>query len=74
MKNDDSLCELDESFFGPCVKVVRTLYTGDTVEEYMPAMLAVETVLRDPENGNGEVIRAHIEWPEGVTDVWGGSM
>jgi hypothetical protein len=77
MDNDtdraDVLQELEVSLFGPRVKVVRTLYTGDTVEEMMPASIAVDSVLRDPINGNGEVVSAHIEWNE-VTDVWGVSM
>ena len=69
----DVLGDLEESLFGPRVKVVRTLYSGDPVEEMMPASLAVDSLLRDPINGNGEVVSAHIVWNE-VTDVWGISM
>lgn len=67
------LVDLEESLFGPKVKVIRTLYTGDVVEEIMPAAVAVDTVLRDPINGAGEVTRSRIEWGD-VIDVWGISM
>jgi hypothetical protein len=66
--------DLDSTLFGPMVKVVRTLYTGDTVEEAMPAALAVDAVLRDPINGCGEVVSARIVWPKDQMDYWGGSM
>lgn len=70
----DVLSDLDASIFGPSVKVIRTLASGDTVEEVMQAAVAVDSVLRDPINGDNEVVSARIEWPEGVLDVWGISM
>lgn len=66
--------DLDSSLFGPLVKVIRTLYTGDIVEEIMPAALAVDAVLRDPINGTGEVVSARIVWPKNQMDYWGSSM
>lgn len=69
----DFVADLEQTLFGPKVKVIRTLYTGDIVEETMPAAVAVDCVLRDPINGAGEIARARIEWGN-VIDVWGVSM
>ena len=70
----DVLGNTDSTLFGPTVKVIRTLASGDTVEEHMPASLAVDSVLRDPINGGEEVISARVVWPEEAIDVWGMSI
>jgi len=63
----------DESgnILGPDVKLVMTLFDGDVVVKYMPAMLATLTLLYGDENGI--VFRSgHIEH-RGLMDVWGTS-
>jgi hypothetical protein len=53
----------DDDTLGPTVLVVRVLENGDTAQEWLPALLAVEAVLDDILNG-GEVVSARIIWDE----------
>jgi len=55
--------------FGPNVTLVRTLYTGDTVRQEMPAFVAMELALYDAING-GEVISSHIDWGDVSPGLW----
>jgi len=57
---------------GPPVLLIQNLFNGEVKKEWMPAALAVDSMLRNPVNGL--VIRsARIEF-SGVYDEWGQSI
>lgn len=61
----------DAMILGAPVLVVRTLMSGETVTERLPALLAVDSVLNDSRNGV-EFQSARVCFG-GLIDVWGGS-
>jgi hypothetical protein len=56
---------------GPDVLVVRTLFSGDIVTEWLPALVAVDSVLYDERNGV-EFMSARVQWGSNV-DVYSSS-
>ncbi len=63
--------ETEVEQYGPVVRVTWTLFNGGVEEEYLPAALAVDNVLRNP--ANGLVIQsARIDFGP-VFDEWGQS-
>lgn len=60
--------ETEIMFWGPMVVLVMTMQDGRTIEERMPALLAVEELLNGPGNGSN-YHSGHIEWL-GNYDEW----
>ncbi len=62
----------EENLFGPPVLLIQNLFNGDVKKEWMPAALAVDSLLRNP--ANGLIIRsARVEFT-GAYDEWGQSI
>ena len=62
----------EENFFGPEVRVVLRFINGEVKEEWMPVAIAVDRLMRNPENGVA-IRSARIDFA-GVYDEWGQSF
>jgi hypothetical protein len=77
---ESSNCSIDFSLrvcteddpLGPPVLLIQKLFNGEEKQEWMPAALAVDSMLRNPVNGL-IIQSARIDF-SGVYDEWGQSI
>ncbi len=62
----------EENVFGPPVLLIQNLFNGEVKKEWLPAALAVDSMLRNPANGL-IISSARVDF-SGVYDEWGQSF